>query len=114
MSKSQDARRKQHDLESEWFERGWTLQELLSPRNLECYGRDWRVMGTKKELASVLQRVAGIDKTGESKIQEANVATRMSWMAGRTTKKIEDIAYSIFCIFMTPQYGEGKNAFMRL
>lgn len=116
MFKSQDAKRKHHDLESEWFERRWTLQELLSPRNLDFYDREWTLMGSKTSLAIILQRVTGIDKrylTGESKIQEASVATRMSWMAGRTTKEIEDIAYSmlgIFGITMTPQYGEGHKA----
>lgn len=120
MFKSQDPKRKQHGLESEWFDRGWTLQELLAPRVVEFYDRDWKPMGTKNDLASVLQGVTGIGKkflTGESKIHQASVATRMSWMAGRTTKEMEDIAYSmigIFGITMTPQHGEGMKSFIRL
>lgn len=38
-------------------------------------------------------------------------------MAGRVTKEAEDIAYSMlgfFGITITPQYGEGRIAFMRL
>ena len=41
----------------------------------------------------------------------------MSWMAGRTTGYIEDIAYSMLGILdvnMPAQYGEGANAFMRI
>lgn len=41
----------------------------------------------------------------------------MSWMAGRTTSYIEDIAYSMLGILgvnMPVDYGEGANAFMRL
>lgn len=120
MFKRQDEAGMQSDLESEWFERGWTLQELLAPRHLEFYDREWRFMGTKKHLASILQAVTGINGkylTGENPIQTASIANRMSWMAGRNTKEVEDIAYSmlgILGITMTPQYGEGKNAFMRL
>lgn len=120
MFKSQDPRRKQNDLESEWFERGWTLQELLSPRHLNFFDRGWNFMGSKKDLAGILQRVTGIDArylTGERRIQEASIATKMSWMAGRITKEIEDIAYSmlgLLGIAMMPLYGEGTKAFMRL
>ncbi|KAJ3579341.1 hypothetical protein NPX13_g1226 [Xylaria arbuscula] len=45
------------------------------------------------------------------------IATKMSWMAGRTTTRVEDVAYSmlgIFNVYMTTQYGEGVHAFMRL
>ncbi|MCJ1460448.1 hypothetical protein MMC28_010830 [Mycoblastus sanguinarius] len=42
----------------------------------------------------------------------------MSWMAGRKTKRVEDVAYSIVGIFnirdMEIHYGEGKGAFVRL
>ena len=105
---------------SEWFERGWTLQELLAPENVEFYGSSWTLIGKKTSLAGHLELVTGIRKTyltGESKISSASVATRMSWMAGRTTTLVEDIAYSMLGIFninMNPQYGEGVKAFMRL
>ena len=120
MFKSQKAGRKADGLESEWFERGWTLQELLAPQRMEFYDFKWRFMGTKVDLADDLQRVTGINKNyllDSSLIHTASVAARMSWMAGRMTGYVEDIAYSmlgIFGITMTLQYGEGKQAFMRL
>ncbi|KAI9053217.1 hypothetical protein LZ554_002184 [Drepanopeziza brunnea f. sp. 'monogermtubi'] len=101
MFKSQEGKRKEKNLESEWFEQ-------------------WRLMGTKGELAGFLNQVTGIHEkylTGEVSIHKASVAARMSWMAGRTTKEVEDIAYSMLGIFgvtITPQYGEGTKAFMRL
>jgi hypothetical protein len=36
---------------SRWFHRGWTLQELLAPDNIELYDLDWKLLGTKDELA---------------------------------------------------------------
>ena len=46
--------------QSVWFERGWTLQELLAPRRLNFYSDDWRYLGTKVSLEGDLERVTGI------------------------------------------------------
>jgi hypothetical protein len=105
---------------SEWFTRGWTLQELLAPGQMEFYEQHWKFMGTKISLVGPLAYLTGIDKeylTGERSIVTASVATRMSWMAGRTTTLVEDVAYSMLGIFgvnMAPLYGEGVKAFIRL
>ncbi|KAK0251003.1 hypothetical protein LTS09_013894 [Friedmanniomyces endolithicus] len=105
---------------SEWFSRGWTLQELLASRHMKVYDREWKLIGTKAELASQLSQITkiGIDYlTGKAQLEQASIACKLSWMAGRRTGKVEDIAYSligIFRVFMTPQYGEGTNAFVRL
>ena len=34
---------------SQWFKRGWTLQELLAPRNLRFFDHRWRFMGSVTE-----------------------------------------------------------------
>ncbi|MCJ1422053.1 hypothetical protein MMC32_008422 [Xylographa parallela] len=105
---------------SEWFERGWTLQELLAPHNMEFYDRKWTFMGAKKDLTEHLSHVTRIDKRyllDSREIKKASLATRLSWMAGRTTGYVEDIAYSMLGILdvnMPAQYGEGAKAFMRL
>ena len=47
----------------------------------------------------------------------ASLAAKMSWASGRTTTRIEDIAYSLMGLFevnMPLLYGEGRNAFTRL
>ena len=112
--------RQQGNQVSEWFERGWTLQELLAPRHMEFYDFKWNYMGTRQDLSADIQRATSINKvyiTGDANLDEASVATRLSWMAGRVTKEPEDIAYSMLGILninMTPQYGEGEKAFMRL
>lgn len=108
------------DEPSEWFSRGWTLQELLAPRDMDFYDTDWKYIGTKTSLATQIQHITGIDAdylTGARHFRKACIATKMSWAAGRTTTRVEDIAYSLFGLFsitMTPQYGEGPRAFMRL
>ncbi|KAI0201667.1 HET-domain-containing protein [Astrocystis sublimbata] len=106
---------------SEWFSRGWTLQELLAPWSLEFYDMDWNYMGTKRELATALATITGIDSgyhTGEKHINEACIAVKMSWMSHRETTYPEDMAYSmigIFNIAMPVVYGEGgPRAFRRL
>lgn len=105
---------------SEWFSRGWTLQELLAPHTMQFYDTNWIFIGTKNDLSIELERITGIEAaylTGEKHFRKACIATKLSWQAGRTTAREEDIAYSmlgIFNIIMTPQYGEGSRAFMRL
>ncbi|KAF2623621.1 HET-domain-containing protein, partial [Macroventuria anomochaeta] len=105
---------------SEWFERGWTLQELLAPQNMQFYDKRWKLMGTRNELAVLVGRITGIGAeylSGRRDLSEASYATRMSWMAGRVTQEVEDIAYSLIGLFDTylePMYGEGTRAFVRL
>lgn len=105
---------------SEWFRRGWTLQELLAPRDMDFYDADWKFIGSKTSLARQIHHITGIDAdylTGARHFRKACIATKMSWAAGRTTTRVEDSAYSLFGLFgvtMSPQYGEGPRAFMRL
>ncbi|KAI1120963.1 heterokaryon incompatibility protein-domain-containing protein [Nemania abortiva] len=109
-----------NDEPSEWFFRGWTLQELLAPPDMQFYDMDWTYIGTKTDLAGSIARITGIETRyliGTENFGEACIAAKMSWMAQRTTTREEDMAYSmvgIFGITMTPQYGEGQGAFMRL
>lgn len=103
-----------------WFSRGWTLQELLAPSELIFYNKHWDYIGTKHEHARALAQITGIKAeylVGVKNFRAACIATKMSWMAGRTTTRAEDIAYSmlgIFDVHMNTRYGEGAEAFMRL
>ncbi|KAK4043001.1 hypothetical protein C8A01DRAFT_44068 [Parachaetomium inaequale] len=104
-----------HDAESafsssRWFQRGWTLQELLAPLNLRFYDAGWSCLGTKGDLCDLVETVTGIPTP-------FLVAQRMSWAAKRVTKRTEDIAYCLLGIFgvsMPMIYGEGDKAFRRL
>ncbi|KAK8017363.1 hypothetical protein PG993_013689 [Apiospora rasikravindrae] len=114
---------------SEWFSRGWTLQELLASNQLGFYDKHWTRIGTRADSAAVLGRITGIGVTYLTEaedFQKASVAQIMSWMAGRSTTKEEDLAYSMLGIFevtmdrgdnsfiMDPLYGRGRDAFIRL
>lgn len=105
---------------SVWFSRGWTLQELLAPKHLDFYDRDFKFIGSRSNLSQLVSVVTGIDPkylNGRSKLNEASVATRMSWASKRQTTRSEDEAYSLMGIFgvnMALLYGEGKRAFFRL
>ncbi|KAH9848537.1 heterokaryon incompatibility protein-domain-containing protein [Lenzites betulinus] len=105
---------------SRWHRRGWTLQELVAPPCVIFLTDDWTFMGTKTGLASTLQKITGVDAAillGLKPVESASVAKRMSWAARRETTRVEDRAYSllgIFGVYMSPIYGEGKNAFLRL
>ncbi|PIL34418.1 hypothetical protein GSI_03193 [Ganoderma sinense ZZ0214-1] len=106
--------------ESRWFKRGWTLQELLAPRNLIFLSQDWRPLGWKKELADLVSAITGISVNVLARGQTLStfsVAQRLSWAARRETTRVEDRAYSLLGIFdinMPTLYGEGECAFQRL
>ncbi|KAI1424854.1 HET-domain-containing protein [Xylaria sp. FL1777] len=102
-----------------WFSRGWTLQELIAPRQVEFYDCDWKYFGSKAQLAPILSWITGVDPgilKGES-LDQVLVGRRMSWAANRQTRRVEDMAYCLLGIFdinMPLLYGEGAKAFTRL
>ncbi|KAK3675279.1 hypothetical protein LTR78_004789 [Recurvomyces mirabilis] len=106
---------------SEWFSRGWTLQELLVPKHILFLNSAWKSMGTKSELSPAIHQATKIPEwylQRPDQICFASVASRMSWAARRTTTRSEDVAYSLLGIFninMPLLYGErGHQAFFRL
>lgn len=109
-----------HFLNSEWFERGWTLQELIAPATVTFYDYRWHMIGTKAQWAEGIEKITRIPAdvlTGRSSWTQWTVAQRLSWAAGRQTKKLEDRAHSLLGLFrinMSPLYGEGHKAFCRL
>ncbi|KAI6020579.1 heterokaryon incompatibility protein-domain-containing protein [Pisolithus marmoratus] len=104
----------------EWFMRGWTLQELIAPEQVEFFNKDWLLIGNKQRLAPTLQDITGIPRdvlTHGLAGKRLSVAQIMSWAARRKTTRVEDRAYSLMGLFgvkMPMLYGEGKNAFRRL
>ncbi|OJA17688.1 hypothetical protein AZE42_11864 [Rhizopogon vesiculosus] len=116
---------------SVWFTRGWTLQELIAPRLIWFYKKDWTpYIDTKQnhkenpQVIKVLSEVTSVDcevfndfVPGLRDVGPDEVKKRMSWLASRRTTKMEDMAYCMIGIFgvnMPVMYGEKKNAFVRL
>ena len=106
--------------QSDWFKRGWTLQELIAPERVIFLDNGWREIGDWELLAGRVVHVTGIDRAllnGETGIDWYSNAQIMSWAAGRTTSRLEDEAYCLLGLLgvnMPLLYGEGSNAFRRL
>lgn len=104
--------------QSEWFERGWTLQELLASRELVFYDKNWENIGTRTTMRVHVSRATRIHSVHLSRPLEASVAAKMSWASKRQTSRPEDVAYSLLGLFevnMPLLYGEGGlKAFIRL
>lgn len=103
-----------------WFTRGWTLQELVAPRNVSFYNETWCLLGTRGSLHRSVSSITGIEAEvldHTFPLSRASIAKRMPWAAKRQTTRCEDIAYSLmgmFSVNMAMLYGEGSRAFQRL
>ncbi|KAK6074548.1 het domain-containing protein [Seiridium cupressi] len=112
----------EHFRTSLWFQRGWTLQELIAPRHMRFHSQSWTLIGNRAEprLLEAISEVTGIEMelfTGDTDLHQVSIARKMSWVAIRTTTRIEDIAYCLLGLFevnMPLLYGEGAKSFIRL
>lgn len=106
-------------MNSRWFRRGWTLQELLAPTSVDFFSSKGTHLGDKKALEQLIHQITDIPITalrGES-LSQFSVNERMRWAAKRVTKRKEDEAYclmGIFGVFIPPIYGEREHALIRL
>ncbi|KAF2812310.1 HET-domain-containing protein [Mytilinidion resinicola] len=105
--------------QSRWFTRGWTLQELLAPRQVDFFSYDNQKLGSKRELEQHIHRITGIptEALRGGHLSKFPVETRLSWAQNRNTTEEEDQAYCLLGIFdvsMPMIYGEGAKAWRRL
>ncbi|CAN9385099.1 unnamed protein product [Alternaria alternata] len=106
--------------ESRWFTRGWTLQELLAPKDVKFYTKQGGLIGGKSGMVDRIAEITGIptDALQITPLSHFSIDQRMEWSEGRKTTRQEDLAYSLLGIFdiqMTLYYGEGRErAFARL
>lgn len=94
---------------SVWFERGWTLQELLAPRAVLFYMHDWSLyrecpFGNHKKDSIILcelEDATGIAPEDLTNFNPGmdNARSRLQWASRRRTTEPEDIAYSLFGVF---------------
>jgi hypothetical protein len=109
-----------------WFQRGWTLQELIAPVWEEFYDRHWEYIGSRKALAAQIEEITTIERSllereswdgSRPDLEAYSVSQRMVWASQRQTTRVEDEAYCLMGLFdinMPLLYGEGTNAFLRL
>ncbi|KAJ8454213.1 hypothetical protein ONZ45_g19390 [Pleurotus djamor] len=120
----------------EWFNRGWTLQELLAPKRLKFFWKDWsrvddtpydlirdpdeQVQSPSKFKASVIERGAGMSNYDllNYKPSPENAHLVFQWITQRRTTRPEDLAYCMIGLLdlqLPIAYGEGEErAFYRL
>jgi hypothetical protein len=107
-------------MSSRWFTRGWTLQELLAPRIVEFFSKEWNKLGDKISLKALIKRITGIPHKAleGAPLSQFSVNERLQWKEGRVTQREEDGVYSlqgILDVELAPVYGEGAaGAFRRL
>ncbi|KAF2451244.1 hypothetical protein P171DRAFT_459358 [Karstenula rhodostoma CBS 690.94] len=125
---------------SEWYKRGWTLQELIAPERVLFYNKDWIGCGSRNDYnPGVYGRHSFQNRSGEiaaitridatllklttrmeikRRLDSIPACQKMSWASDRRTTKGEDMAYCLIGIFDIPQMylkrGEGRRAFIRL
>ncbi|KAE9575552.1 hypothetical protein CGMCC3_g8320 [Colletotrichum fructicola] len=106
-----------------FWNRAWTLQELLLPTKVQFYDVEWHLRGERAAgcLPALISDTTGIDEdilTQQRSLCQTSVARKMSWAARREGTRSEDVAYSLLGIFgvrMPIVYGEGEHrAFRRL
>lgn len=113
-----------------WFRRGWTLQELLAPKRLKFYDKNWQpfappeidddrkfgdILLPLESTTSISTAVLAADNS--QGIHGHTFWEIMSWASKRQTTRIEDRAYclvGLFRVSLTITYGEGQRAFTRL
>ena len=106
---------------SEWFKRGWTLQELLAPRALLFLTQDWSPYGDISSnhkdvtaILSMLEQATGIMSRHLTSFHPGadDARARLQWASTRCTTRPEDIAYSLFGVFglnLPVLYGESAE-----
>jgi hypothetical protein len=120
-NRANDQRAWEEDLrKSQWFTRGWTLQELIAPKLVDFFSLEGSRLGNKLSLESQIYEITGVANKAlqGDKLSNFSIKERRSWAERRNTTIEEDAAYCLIGIFgvsMAPNYGERKeHAFRRL
>ncbi|KAJ8453542.1 hypothetical protein ONZ45_g19676 [Pleurotus djamor] len=124
---------------SAWFTRGWTLQELLAPRKMEFFYKDWTRLtelpdgiarcyktwfweqagrdhqSGEEHLKARIAKAAGIDLHFLDTFyrpNRGNLEMILQWVENRQTTKAEDKVYCLVAllnVFLPSNYGEGYH-----
>ncbi|KAK7177647.1 HET domain-containing protein [Paraphaeosphaeria sporulosa] len=100
---------------SDWFSRGWTLQELIAPVSVEFFSCEGRRIGDRKSLDQLIHDRTGIPLAAlhNCPLNQFRASERRRWAMDRTMTEEEDIVYcllGLLGISMPITYGEGQDA----
>jgi hypothetical protein len=96
---------------SKWFTRGWTFQELIAPKSVEFFSRDWRRLGDKSSLEKYICKTTSIPPRAlqGAPLYQFRVEERIFWAEHRQTRLPQDRAYSLMGILGVQVPGELYN-----
>ncbi|KAF7536134.1 hypothetical protein G7054_g4775 [Neopestalotiopsis clavispora] len=82
---------------SEWFVRGWTLQELVAPPSVEFFTKEGHQLGDKTSLEQKIHEITGIALPAlqGTPLAQFEVEERFKWAETRKTTREEDWAYCL-------------------
>ncbi|THU75631.1 hypothetical protein K435DRAFT_771488 [Dendrothele bispora CBS 962.96] len=108
-------------VESSWFQRGWTVQELVAPTLVIFFDAKWTPFGDRHSLGRIIAEATGIRRdvlSGVTPLEDIRVEERFCWSVGRVTTVPEDRAYCLLGLLnvqMELYENEGEEtAFDRL
>ncbi|RFU33666.1 hypothetical protein B7463_g2681, partial [Scytalidium lignicola] len=99
---------------SQWFTRGWTLQELIAPTSVDFFSLEGKRFGNKLTLEHMIHEITGITTSAlrGNALSNFSIDEQMSWAEHRNTTLEEDKSYCLLGIFdvsMPLIYGEGGD-----
>ena len=110
-------------LKSIWMTRAWTSQELLAPKVIRFYTRDWKpylgdTRSNHKESPEIMKELADAIGVARKTIiafnpDDLGVREKLRLASTRKATVEEDVAYSLIGMFKSdirPEYGEGYAA----
>jgi tetratricopeptide (TPR) repeat protein len=103
---------------SDWFTRGWTLQELIAPVSVEFFSREGQRIGDKASLDQLLHEITDIPLAAlrNCPLDQFSTSERRRWVENRRTTEEEDIVYCLLGLLgvsMPATYGEGMESALR-
>ena len=86
--------------DSEWFRRGWTLQEFLAPQQLSFYDMEWNYLGTRSRAPARL--CCGPSGSGQelphlTKLESSEVPLLDQWLP-RESRSACGICVTLGCL----------------
>lgn len=103
---------------SQWFTRGWTLQELIAPVSVEFFSCEGQRLGDKMTLDKLVYEITGIPLAvlRNCPLNHFTRSERMSWAITRITTEEEDNVYCLLGMLgvsLPVSYGEGREKALR-
>ncbi|KIK28129.1 hypothetical protein PISMIDRAFT_605970, partial [Pisolithus microcarpus 441] len=106
-----------------WMTRAWTLQELLAPKSIRFYDRDWNLYRGEtrpnhKESPHIMQELADAIDVAQGTLvdftpKSLGIRAKLRLASTRQATKKVDIAYALIGIFssdLIPEYRDPEDA----